>query len=102
MLDILFEWDEAKNLANQRKHGVSFEEASRVFFDPLCCSVKERIQNGEQRWRTYGQVEGLVLLVVAHTVREENRQGELIEVIRLISARRATRKEQRYYEEENR
>jgi uncharacterized protein len=46
---IRFEWDEAKNVSNQRKHGVSFEEASQVFLDPLLVSVKDHIQNGEQR-----------------------------------------------------
>jgi len=99
---IRFEWDERKNLANQRKHGVSFDEACRVFFDPLHVSVKERIEDGEQRWQTYGEVEGLVLLVVAHTVREETLYGGTVEVMRLISARRATRKERQRYEEENR
>jgi uncharacterized protein len=99
--DLLFEWDEGKNLANQRKHGVSFEEAARVFFDPLCLSIKDRIVDGEQRWRTYGEVNGLIILLVAHTVREENERGRRTEVIRLISARRATHKERRFYEEEN-
>lgn len=101
MQKILFEWDEAKNQANQRKHGVSFEDASRVFFDPLCLSFKERIKGAEQRWRTYGQVEGLVLLMVAHTVAEVDLRGDRLEMIRLISARRATRRERQFYEEEN-
>ena len=102
MPSIRFEWDERKNLANQRKHGVSFEVASRVFLDPLCVSVKDRVVDGEQRWRTYGEVGGLVLLMVAHTVREEDLQGETIEVMRIMSARQATRKERDWYEEENR
>jgi uncharacterized protein len=55
---IRFVWDEAKNLSNQRKHGVSFKQASQVFLDPLFVSVKDRIQDGEQRWRTFGEVEG--------------------------------------------
>jgi uncharacterized protein len=98
---ILFEWDEAKNLANQRKHGVSFEEASRVFLDPLFVSVTDRIQSGEQPWRTYGEVDGILLLMVAHTVREELEGDRFAEIIRIISARRATRKERQRYEEEN-
>jgi uncharacterized protein len=99
--DLQFEWDEAKSQANQRKHGVGFNEAARVFFDPLCISLKDRIVDGEQRWRTYGEVDGLIILLVAYTVREENQRGQQIEVIRLISARRATRKERQLYEEEN-
>ncbi len=102
MTGIRFEWDEAKNLSNQRKHGVSFEEAIRVFLDPLFVSVKDRIENGEQRWRTYGEVEGSLLLMVAHTVREEDEHGRTVEVMRIISARHATRKERQRYEEENR
>jgi uncharacterized DUF497 family protein len=98
---IRFEWDEAKNLANQRKHGVSFKQASQVFLDPLFVSVKDRIQDGEQRWRTYGEVEGWLLMMVAHTFREEDMRGATIEVIRIISARPATRKERQRYEDEN-
>jgi hypothetical protein len=98
---IRFEWDEAKNLVNQRKHGVSFLLASKVFLDPLFVSVKDRIQGGEQRWRTYGEVEGSLLMVVAHTVREEDWHATTREVIRIISAREASRKERRLYEDEN-
>ncbi len=101
MAGIRFEWDEAKNLVNQRKHGVSFEVASRVFLDPLSISVKDRIEHGEERWRTYGEVEGIVLLMVAHTVYEKDEHGGTIEVIRIISARQASRKERQRYEEEN-
>lgn len=102
MSSIWFEWDERKSLSNQRKHGIGFEAASRVFLDPLFISIKDRIQNGEERWRTYGEVDDVLLLMVAHTVREETGRGETIEVIRMISARRATRKERQRYEEENR
>ena len=101
MSGIRFEWDEAKDLANQRKHGVSFKQASQVFLDPLFVSVKDRIQDGEQRWRTYGEVEGWLLMMVAHTFREEDARGATIEVIRIISARPATRKERQRYEDEN-
>jgi uncharacterized protein len=84
----------------------SFEQASAVFSDPLYVSVLDRIEDGEPRWQTLGFVEGLLLLVVAHTVREERddrtpHEEAGIEVIRIISARRATRKESRRYEEEN-
>ena len=101
MEGIRFEWDETKNLSNRRKHGVSFEEACQVFRDPLYVSVQDRIEGGERRWQALGMVEGLLLLTVAHTVREEIEDGALVAVIRIISARRATRRERRRYEDEN-
>lgn len=98
MEPILFEWDEAKNQSNQRKHGLSFQEAAEVFRDPMQVSVQDRIENGEERWQTFGMVRGVLLLMVAHTFREENRT-EI--VVRIISARRANRKEKRFYENQN-
>jgi uncharacterized DUF497 family protein len=98
---IRFEWDEAKNLSNRRKHGVTLEEASHVFRDPLYVSVQDRVEGGELRWQTLGLVEDLLLLTVAHTVREERDDGTWVDVIRIISARHATRKERRRYEDEN-
>jgi uncharacterized DUF497 family protein len=102
---IRFEWDEAKNVSNQRKHGVSFEEASQVFWDPLHVTVADRVVDGEQRWQALGLVRrasgGFLLLLVAHTVREDLEQGTSIEVIRIISARRAIREEIQSYEDEN-
>ncbi len=88
------EWDEKKNRANQRKHGVSFELAQEVFDDPLALSKPEQVVGGEERWHTLGLVEEVVLLVT-HTVQEE--EGE--EVIRIISARKATAHERRHYEQ---
>lgn len=99
MNEIRFEWDERKNLSNQRKHGVSFEEAGQVFRDPLYVSVLDRIENGEERWQTFGVVGGVLLLMVAHTVREVSPTQE---IIRILSARPATPKERRRYEDENR
>ncbi|MHB8285393.1 MAG: BrnT family toxin [Caulobacteraceae bacterium] len=99
MTGVRFEWDEAKNLSNQRKHeGVSFEEARHVFQDPLHVSVQDRVEGGEQRWQTVGAVQGFVILLVAHTVIEEDADGRLDEVVRIISARRATPRERRRYE----
>ncbi|HEY6434643.1 MAG TPA: BrnT family toxin [Acetobacteraceae bacterium] len=95
-----FEWDEDKNQANRRKHDVGFEEAAQVFLDPLHLSDQDRIEGGEQRWRTFGLSAGLVLLMVAHTTAEEDVEGEIVEVIRIISARRANRKERHRYENE--
>lgn len=99
MIELRFEWDESKNLANQRKHGVSFEEAAQVFRDPLHISLQDRIEGGEQRWQTCGLAGNLVLLLVAHTLSDQDEEGRPIEVVRIISARRADRQERRRYEE---
>ena len=95
---IRFEWDEAKNLSNQEKHDLSFQEAVEVFRDPLQLSVQDRVENGEERWQTFGMIRAVLLVMVAHTLREEDQAGT---VIRIISARRANRKERRFYEDEN-
>lgn len=92
---VWFEWDEDKAKSNQRKHGVSFEDAMHVFDDPFALCEPDRLEGGEQRWRTIGLAGEVIVLVVAHTVTEE----DLDEVIRIISARRANRKERRMYEE---
>jgi uncharacterized protein len=92
-----FEWDEAKNRANQRKHGISFLTALRVFDDPLIVSRIDRIIDNEVRFQTFGEVGGFRIIMVAHTDRDE--AGE--EVVRIISARTATRMERRTYETEN-
>jgi uncharacterized DUF497 family protein len=97
-----FEWDPVKAIANLRKHGVSFEIAMRAFADPFALSEQDRIEGGESRWQTLGMVEGRVLLLVAHTFREEDEDGEAIEIIRIISARAASRTERRRYEQETR
>ncbi|WP_428674369.1 BrnT family toxin [Reyranella sp.] len=99
MTSIRFEWDDAKNRSNQRKHGVSFEIAARVFADPFALTEQDRIEGGEMRWQTIGTVGGFTLLVVAHTIRDEDESKRPIEVIRIISARPAIRKERRRYEE---
>ena len=90
-----FEWDEKKNLANRRKHKVSFETATLVFEDPRAISVLERIEEGEERWQTVGMAGGALVMFVAHTYRESD--GE--EVVRIISARKATPRERSTYEE---
>lgn len=101
MTDVRFEWDEVKNRSNQRKHGLSFEEALSVFRDPLRISSLERIADGEERWETFGHAKATLLLMVAHTVREEQDDGTLTEVGRIISARPATTRERRKYENKN-
>lgn len=90
-----FEWDTTKAESNFRKHGIRFEEAAHVFTDPLAVSGIERIEHGELRWQTIGTVGGCLLVLVAHTVRQDDESSE---VIRIISARRADRKERRLYE----
>ena len=91
----MFEWVEAKARSNRRKHGVSFEDAMLFFTDPFALADQDRVAGGELRWQTLGLVGGIVLLLVAHTVRSEADD----EVIRIISARRATRKEQQRYDQ---
>jgi uncharacterized protein len=92
-----YTWDPEKDAINRSKHGVSFETAALVFEDPLHLSVLDRIVAGEGRWRTMGLVNGLVILIVAHTYLEQDGQ----ETIRIISARKATRRERKHYEEKN-
>jgi len=92
---VRFVWDETRDRTNQAKHGVSFETARRVFEDPLHVSIPDRHEHGEERWATFGLVGAVVLLVVIHTHVEQN--GE--EIIRIISARKATRGERARYEE---
>jgi len=90
-----FDWDDAKADGNVRKHGVSFLEATIVFDDPWAYAEQDRDVNGELRWQTIGLVASVVVLLIAHTSEED--EGDLW--IRIISARQATRKERRRYEE---
>jgi uncharacterized DUF497 family protein len=93
---IRFEWDPVKARTNQRKHGVTFEDAMHVFDDPYAWFEQDHTGGpGEQRWRAIGLAAGVVVILVVHAVREEGGQ----EVIRLVSARRATRKERSRYDE---
>lgn len=90
-----FEWDEHKNRSNRSKHHISFELACEVFDDPHQLNRQDRIVDGEMRWQTVGMVGGIALLIVAHTWHEDD--GE--EIVRIISARKATRAERRAYED---
>ena len=60
-------------------------------------SFPERIEDGEERWQTLGLVQGVVVILVAHTIRKESDE----EVVRLVSARKANRQERRFYEQGN-
>ena len=91
-----FEWDPVKAQTNEKKHGVSFEDAMHVFDDPCALFEQDRTdETGVARWRAIGVAGGVVVLLVAHSVREEADE----EVIRIISARRATRKERDRYDQ---
>jgi len=91
-----FEWDQQKNLANYAKHKINFELASEVFEDPLVAFRFDSVVNGEERWLAVGKAAQMYVLVVIHTYRTRADR----EVIRIISARRATSHERRLYEEE--
>lgn len=86
-----FEWDAQKAAQNLVKHGVSFDEASTVFGDPLAGTILDpRHSSDELRFVTIGLSVSQRLIVVAHAERDDR--------IRIISARRATRRERRKYE----
>ncbi len=85
-----FEWDERKNSANKKKHGVCFEEAQSVFFDEDAIEYDDpEHSDGEDRFILVGRSYQLRVLVVCHCFRQS------ASVIRIISARKATRRERR-------
>jgi hypothetical protein len=91
-----FEWDPQKEKANLQKHGVSFEQASYVFADPFALSrFDNENSEGEDRWILLGTALTQTILVVVHTFRD--RDG--VELVRIISARKATAREKRTYNE---
>lgn len=91
-MGIEFEWDGRKANLNRRKHGVSFDEATTVFLDPLSATIPNPLHSGqgEERYVTMGLSARGNLLVVVHLDSDDT--------IRIISARRATRSERRNYE----
>lgn len=92
MNEIKFEWDENKNTINKRKHGISFEEAQTVFRDEEALVIDDPDHSQEEeRFIILGFSEKANLLVVCHCYRASD------SIIRLISARKATRTEQGYY-----
>ena len=90
-----FDWDEAKDRHNLAKHKISFETAKLAFEDPYALSLPDRVVAGEERWQTLAMIGGGIVVLVAHAYREDH--GE--EVIRIISARKATKPERKAYEE---
>jgi uncharacterized protein len=93
--NVRFTWDQAKADSNLRDHGISFETAVRVFSDPFHVSDQDRIEGGEYRWQTLGIVNDYALLLVAHTWIDDDG----VEIIRIISARRAEKHERKRYEQ---
>ena len=90
-MSLRFEWDEGKAKRNIEKHDVSFGEAATIFGDLLSLTIEDPAHSwDEQRFVTLGDSINHRLLVVVHTDRED--------VIRIISARGATRRERRDYE----
>ena len=90
-----FEWDEGNNILNIKKHGISFDEACDVFYDPLHLSILDyRFNYFEERWITIGKTSKEKVVVVANIY--FNIDSE--EVIRIISARYANLKERKQYE----
>ena len=89
---IRFEWDENKNRANIKKHKVSFEEAKTVFYDENARLISDPDHsNSEDRFILLGLSHNAKLLVVIHTYKEQD------ELIRIISARKATKNERKFY-----
>ena len=92
MSEIRFEWDRGKAASNERKHGVSFEEAESVFYDEQALFLEDPQPAGEEeRFVLLGLSAALRVLVVVHALREQD-------VIRIISARKATRPERQQYQ----
>jgi len=91
VMGFIFEWDKRKAIANLRKHGVAFEEATTVFGDPLSATIHDPEHSiTEDRFTTIGTSISTRLLTVVHV--------DINDTIRIISARQATKAERRQYE----
>ena len=89
-----FEWDPSKAITNEKKHGINFSEATTVFGDPLELTISDPgHSSGEFRFLSNGKSNSGNLLVVSYTERLENK-------IHIISFRKATWQEQKYYEQD--
>ncbi|MDJ0581812.1 BrnT family toxin [Crocosphaera sp.] len=92
MNKLRFDWDYAKDKINQQKHGVSFEEAKTVFYDDNAIQFWDDYHsNGEERFLLLGRSSKMRMLLIVHCFREEQ------SIIRIISARKATKKESQEY-----
>ena len=89
---IKFEWDENKNQTNQKKHGISFEEAKEVFFDDDAILFDDpEHSKGEERFLIIGLIQEEKICIVSHCYRDKEN------TIRIISARKATKNEKKIY-----
>jgi len=88
---MFFEWDEGKNQSNIRKHGIDFADVPDMFNHPMLIRRDEDVECAEERWVSLGWLKALIGVVVY-----PERRGE---VIRIISARKATKREARYYDQ---
>jgi uncharacterized protein len=92
MKKLIFEWDDTKSGTNQTKHGVSFEEAQTIFFDESAIQFDDPDHSiAEERFLLLGFSQKLKVLVVCHCYRSDE------SIIRIVSARKATKKEQNVY-----
>lgn len=91
---MIFDWDNDKAASNLRKHGVAFELAQQVWDDALHITVFDRHEENEERWHAIGLVCGVVILTVVHAFLATSEE----DVIRIISARKATKDERKRYE----
>lgn len=92
MEELIFQWDENKNTINKSKHGLSFEEAKEVFYDENAVLFDDPDHSvGEERFLIIGMTESNKILLVSHCYRDNDN------VIRIISARKATKNEKNTY-----
>ncbi|NEP13903.1 MAG: BrnT family toxin [Symploca sp. SIO2C1] len=90
---LVFEWDNEKNSINQKKHSISFEEAKSVFYDDNAIQFwDEDHSDVEDRFLLLGRSSKMRILLIVHCYREQE------SVIRIISARKATKNERKYYQ----
>jgi uncharacterized DUF497 family protein len=93
MISLSFEWDKRKNHTNQKKHGVSFQEAESVFYDQKAIQFWDYDHSEiEDRFLLLGRSSKMRVLLIVHCYQEED------SVIRIISARKATQKESQQYQ----
>jgi uncharacterized DUF497 family protein len=95
-VETIFIWEPAKAARNLRAHGISFETAREVFADPFIVTSQDITDRHEQRWHAIGMTGTLVLLLVVFV----ERAAPDIEIIRIISARKANQYEQNIYQEQ--
>jgi len=95
--ELRFTWDPAKATTNVEKHGITFEEAATTWLDPLAIETPDEVRSdGEDRWLRIGSSLREALLVVWSAERRTRKHGTLI---RIIGARRATRRERTLHEQ---